>query len=382
MSEKAKNKGRLGGIASVLCFGIIGLGCGISMVPFMIYALEEEGNMFIFLLGVLILFSLMYLSIFIEMAIHEARHRVCGIATGYKFLSYRIGSFTFIKEEGRIKVKRYVLPGTGGQCLMSPPPYSSSMPYVLYNAGGAILNFLSSLLFLLLFFLFYPVPFLSSFLLMSAFVSFGLGAMNIIPLIYGNDGSNILNIGRSKKEKESFWAQMKLVEYQSRGIRLKDMPEEIFPVKAKDEIEGIMSASAFVFYENKLIDEGDYEGALEKAEEALSSPLLPQILRVTVKCDVIYLLLILEKDKKEVDAIKDKTLIKQLKAMRGLITVMRSEYSYALLYEKNEDKAAEIRKAFDSTSEKYPYAYEIESERYLMDKALSLYLEDSAIGKI
>ena len=307
------------------------------------------------------------------MAIHEAGHLVFGLATGYKFLSYRIGSFTFIKEEGRIKVKRYVLPGTGGQCLMSPPPYSSSMPYVLYNAGGAIFNFLSFLLFLLFFFLFYTVPFLSSFLLMSAFVSFGLGAMNIFPLIYGNDGSNILNIGRSKKEKESFWAQMKLVEYQNRGIRLKDMPEEIFPVKAKDEIEGIMSASAFVFYENKLIDEGDYEGALEKAEEALSSPLLPQILRVTVKCDVIYLLLILE---------KDKTLIKQLKAMRGLITVMRSEYSYALLYEKNEDKAAEIRKAFDSTSEKYPYASEIESERYLMDKALSLYLEDSAIGKI
>ena len=56
----------------------------------------------------------------------------------------------------------------------------------------------------------------------------------------------------------------------------------------------------------------------------------------------IYLLLILKRDKKEVDEIKDKTLIKQLKAMRGLITVMRSEYSDALLYEKNEDKAAEI----------------------------------------
>ena len=170
-------------------------GLRISMVPFMIYALEEEGNMFIFLLGVLILFSLMYLSIFIEMAIHEAGHLFFGLATGYKFLSYRIGSFTFIKEEGRIKVKRYVLPGTGGQCLMSPPPYSSSMPYILYNAGGAIFNFLSFLLFLLFFFLFYTVPFLSSFLLMSAFVSFDLGAMNIIPLIYGNDGSNILNIG-------------------------------------------------------------------------------------------------------------------------------------------------------------------------------------------
>ena len=381
MSEQ-KRKGKGGTVISFLFFMFIGAGAGISMFPALDYILSGEGNMFIGIVAILMMISLMYVALILEMAIHELGHLFFGLLTGYTFISYRLGSFLIMKEEGKLKVKRYSLPGTGGQCLMAPPEYSPTFPVVLYNAGGAIFNFLSFLLFLLFFFLFYTVPFLSSFLLMSAFVSFGLGAMNIIPLIYGNDGSNILNIGRSKKEKESFWAQMKLAEYQNRGIRLKDMPEEIFPVKAKDEIEGIMSASAFVFYENKLIDEGDYEGALEKAEEALSSPLLPQILRVTVKCDVIYLLLILKRDKKEVDEIKDKTLIKQLKAMRGLITVMRSEYSYALLYEKNENKAAEIRKAFDSTSEKYPYASEIESERYLMDKALSLYLEDSATRKI
>ena len=58
--------------------------------------------------------------------------------------------------------------------------------------------------------------------------------------------------------------------------------------------------------------------------------------------------------------------------MRGMLFVMRSEYAYALLYEGNDNKANEIRKAFDSTALSYPYVSEIEGERYLMDKALSL----------
>ena len=83
-------------------------------------------------------------------------------------------------------------------------------------------------------------------------------------------------------------------------------------------------------------------------------------------------LLILKKDKKEIEKIKDKKLIKEMKAMRGMLFVMRTEYAYALLYEENENKANEIRKAFDMAAETYPYVSEVEGERYLMDKALSL----------
>ena len=79
-----------------------------------------------------------------------------------------------------------------------------------------------------------------------------------------------------------------------------------------------------------------------------------------------------KKDKKEIGEIKDKKLIKEMKAMRGMLFVMRCEYAYALLYEENENKANEIRKAFDMAAETYPYVSEVEGERYLMDKALSL----------
>ena len=373
MSDIKKNKGRFGTVVAVLCFALIGVGCGLAVIPVLDYFMEGEGNFFIALMGLLLMLSLMYLAIFLEMVIHEMGHLVFGLLTGYKFVSYRVGSITFIKEEGRIRVKRFTLPGTGGQCLMAPPEYSRNMPYVLYNAGGAIFNFISSLIFILLFFPFSDIPFLSSFLLMAAFISFGLGAMNIIPLIYGNDGSNIANIYKSEMERKAFWAQMKMAQMQSENIRLKDMPDEVFPVRSKEEVEGIMTSSAFAYYESYLVDRGEFEEALNIAKEVISSPLLIGILRSAVKCDEIYSLLILKKDKKEIDEIKDKKFIKEMKGMRGMLFVMRCEYAYALLYEGNVNKANEIRKAFDLTASNYPYLSEIQGERYLMDEALSRY---------
>lgn len=373
MSDKVKNKGRLGTLVSVLCFAIIGVGCGIAVIPVIDYFMGEDSNFFIALMGLFLMMSLMYIAIFLEMAIHEMGHLVFGLLTGYKFVSYRVGSFTFIKEDGKLKIKKFTLPGTGGQCLMAPPEYTPTMPYVLYNAGGAIFNFISSLIFLLLFFPFSDIPFFSSFLLMAAFISFGLGAMNIIPLIYGNDGSNIANIHKSEMERKAFWSQMKMAQLQSENIRLKDMPEEVFPVRCKEEMVGIMTSSAYAYYESFLVDSGEFEEALNIAKEVISSPLLVGVLRTAVKCDEIYTLLLLGREKKEIDEIKDKKLIKEMKAMRGMLFVMRCEYAYALLYEGNVNKANEIRKAFDLTASNYPYLSEIEGERYLMDEALSRY---------
>ena len=271
MSDDKKNKGRFGTLISVLCFALIGVGCGIASFPLIDYFFEGEGNSFIGIMGLLLLLSLMYVSVFLEMAIHELGHLVFGLLTGYKFLSYRIGSFNFIKENGNLKIKRYSLPGTGGQCLMAPPEYSENFRFLLYNAGGAIFNFISSLLFLILFFLFSSLPFLSSFLLMTVFIAIGLGLMNIVPLIYGNDGSNIANIRKSEIEKKSFWAQMEMVALQSEGARLKDMPSDVFPVRRKEEIDGIMSSFALAYYESYLMDRGQFEDALALSREVLSS---------------------------------------------------------------------------------------------------------------
>ena len=312
MSEQ-KRKGKGGTVISFLFFMFIGAGAGISMFPALDYILSGEGNIFIGIVAILMMISLMYVALILEMAIHELGHLFFGLLTGYTFISYRLGSFLIMKEEGKLKVKRYSLPGIGGQCLMAPPEYSPTFPVVLYNAGGAIFNFLSSLIFLALFFPFMAAPFLSSFLLMSAFVAFGLGAMNIIPLIYGNDGSNIVAIRKSERERRCFWCQMKMAALQGQGMRLKDMDESLFPVLTKEEASSSMSASALSYRASRLLDEGRIEEAGKVAEEAVSSPFLPQVLVTLEKVDLLYIYLITGVDRKRIMEAKDRKLINAMK---------------------------------------------------------------------
>ncbi len=88
-----------------------------------------------------------YVWIGVQTIIHEAGHLVFGLLTGYHFSSFRIGSFMWVKREGRIRFARYSLAGTGGQCLLAPPDMQDGrFPYVLYHMGGSLMNLLSAVL--------------------------------------------------------------------------------------------------------------------------------------------------------------------------------------------------------------------------------------------
>ena len=100
---------------------------------------------------VLILLIYMYAAIFVHVIIHEAGHLVFGLLSGYSFTSFRIFSFMWIKENGKLRLKRLSLAGTAGQCLMTPPELvDGKMPVVLYNLGGSIMNLLTGGIFLVI----------------------------------------------------------------------------------------------------------------------------------------------------------------------------------------------------------------------------------------
>ena len=60
------------------------------------------------------------LSFWLQAILHEGGHLVCGLLSGYRFLSFRVGSFTLLRQNGRLVLRRFYLPGTGGQCLLEP----------------------------------------------------------------------------------------------------------------------------------------------------------------------------------------------------------------------------------------------------------------------
>lgn len=95
------------------------------------------------LLAILILLF----SIFLQVLLHEGGHLVCGLATDYRFVSFRIFNLTFIRKDGKLCIKRFSLAGTGGQCLLTPPERPlEDIPTTLYNLGGVLANLLTAIL--------------------------------------------------------------------------------------------------------------------------------------------------------------------------------------------------------------------------------------------
>ena len=42
------------------------------------------------------------IAVSLQVVLHEAGHLVCGLASGYRFVSFRIFSFTWIRQGGKV----------------------------------------------------------------------------------------------------------------------------------------------------------------------------------------------------------------------------------------------------------------------------------------
>ena len=87
------------------------------------------------------------LALLAQITLHEGGHLVCGLLSGYRFCSFRVGSLMWMKVDGHLRLRRLRLAGTDGQCLMSPPDMvDGRLPVTLYNFGGALANLLFNLI--------------------------------------------------------------------------------------------------------------------------------------------------------------------------------------------------------------------------------------------
>lgn len=56
----------------------------------------------------------LYAAAFLQTIVHEGGHLVCGLLSGYKFSSFRVGKVILVKKKDGIKRGRYSLMGTRG----------------------------------------------------------------------------------------------------------------------------------------------------------------------------------------------------------------------------------------------------------------------------
>ncbi len=374
--KRGKIRGRVIGILGLAAAMLIGGAGGYAIAALTDFNLGGEESFLNILVTIIVAAACVYIAFFLQAALHEAGHMICGLLTGYRFVSYRVGSFMWIRIDGKIHLKRFSLAGTGGQCLMDPPDLKDGkVPYVLYNLGGALMNLIVSIVSFLLAGAFDGIWYLSLFFGVMTAVGVWLTAVNGIPLkleMLNNDGRNIIEIGRNREEMYSFWVQMKMNGQMAEGIRTKDMPEEWFALPDEEGMKHTMTMARAVASAGRLMDEHDFAGAAELIDRLLAADSgLTGLHRYLLIPERIYCELLGERREEILDRWKEKDLQKVLKQMKNYPQVIRAEYAYALLRDHDEEKAEKIRRRFDKVTKSYPYPADAQSERELMEIAQS-----------
>lgn len=315
-----------------------------------------------------------YAAVFVQLILHEAGHLVFGLLSGYRFSSFRIGSLMWVKQDGVLHFRRLSIAGTGGQCLMAPPDLvDGRIPVTLYNLGGAMMNLIASGVFFALYWAAAPDSLVSLTFCVLAIVGVMTALMNGVPLHLGtvdNDGYNALSLRRDPEAQRAFWVQLEVNARTAEGVRLRDMDDMWFQIPSDAAMKNSMVAAVGVLACSRLMDEHRFDEAERQMARflALDSGIVG-LHRGLMICDRIYTELITQNRPEALNALRTKAQEKFMKSMKGYPSVIRTEYAWALLGERNREQAEKYKELFEKRAKSYPYPSEIQSERELMEIA-------------
>ncbi len=307
----------------------------------------------------------MFASILFMIATHELGHLIFGLLTGYRFISFRIFSFMLVKSEGKWAIRRMSIPGTGGQCLMAPPPKKNGkFPFVLYNLGGIFFCGILSLIPMIIG-LSMPSGELGMILFLFGFVSFVMNLINAIPTngkSMLNDATNLKMALESDVAKLAFWNQLEYAALNAQNISSADMPEELFFIPDKKDFSNPLIFWQVVAAVDRAEAMGEYERAKEIAFFALDNaasiaPLYQSVLQI----EAVYLGSILASDPERTHEYYEK--IQKMPALKSFTAFYRASYAHLLLVKKDMQEAEKILPELIKKIKKAPYQIEADFEQ-------------------
>lgn len=322
------------------------------------------------------LFLAMVLAVIVQIAVHEAGHLVGGLMSGYRFVSYRVGSFALIRRDGKFMFKRFGIAGTGGQCLMLPPdrPIEQirTMPYDL---GGVVANLLLSVLCVIVLlcvdldfsYAVYPV--------MMAIAGFGLAALNGIPInINGmpNDGMQAVMLRKDMVTKRVLFTLLKAYALVQNGIRPRDLPAEWFDCELDKENINPLVVNMLSMKVGVLLDCMEWEEARELCAALLEKENhIPVIFLYEFRCEYVFTLLVTGEKAKAAEIYADKTLQAYIRQTQEIMpSRQRLLCAVSLLLDNDRAKAEEIAAKVERNREQYISLGEAISELEIMKSLL------------
>ena len=365
-----KKKKNYGDIAAKIIMLLTGAVCGI----FIIFTMNFFGTLVKGPAAFLLMFAeamiIMYIASFVQTIIHESGHLIFGLITGYKFVSFRIGHFMFIKEKGRLKIKLYNVVGTAGQCLMMPPQWNEKIPYRLYNLGGCIMNAATALFALAAYFAAGAEGFFALCMAMLAVMGLSMALTNGIPMRVGgisNDGMNAALLDKKENTLRAFWLQLYVNGLIAKGERYRNMPREWFRLPEGEELSDPICCAMGVMLYNFCFDMHEFDEAEQTINYMLNAPGLLDVEKNELLCELLFLRVLRGAPKEEIDSLLTPKLDKYIKATANYVSRRRLAYAYQLLYLKNYSTAQKCLEVFERTAATYPYSAETENEREIIE---------------
>lgn len=330
------------------------------------------------LLSCLLVLVCLIAVVFIQIILHEGGHLIFGLATGYRFVSFRVGSLTLVKENGRFRFKKYSISGTGGQCLLSPPdvPYEQ-LPYFWYNAGGVLMNLITATISLILWIKFPDAPLLiHTFLLYSFICGFFMALMNGIPMKMAgisNDGYNLVMMHKDLTSRKYLAIQLYVNAASQQGMRLKDMPDKWFPDIDITDYTNFLQVSIEILHASRAIDRKEYEVALPYLDELMlhREKIIGLYVR-EIACEILYIELIGACRKEVIEKLLTDKLQKYIDRYKSMMSSkQRLRCALALHWENDAVKARGIYNKVAANRDKYLMQGEVISDLDLMEDMLN-----------
>lgn len=340
---------------------------------------EKAGNikMVTLLLSCLLSLVCLIIAVFLQIILHEGGHLILGLATGYRFVSFRVGSLTLIKENGRFRFKRFSISGTGGQCLLSPPdkPYNQ-LPYFWYNAGGVLMNLLTAIATLILWVMFPDMPMpLHLFLLLFFTVGFFLALMNGIPMKMSgitNDAYNLILMSKDADSRRSLAVQLYVNAEIQNGVRPKDMPEEWFrDIEIKD-YRNLLHVNIKLLHAARLIDRMEFEEARAVLDALfLHREEIVGVFVLEIGCELLFLELVGACRQEKIESLYTEKLQKYVLRYKNLMSSkQRLLFALALYQDRDILKAKEIYEKLSANRDRYLMQGDVASDLDIMGRLL------------
>ena len=330
----------------------------------------NAATIFMVFVNIVFMLLVLILGFIIHIIIHELGHLIFGLISGYKFVSFRLGSVTLIREEKGFQFKKFNIPGTGGQCLMMPPDKKyGDFPFIIYNLGGVIANILFSLGTILIAVSIEESPVFKLILILISISGIFAGLTNAIPLKVGgisNDGHNTMTMIKNNDSKESFYLQLRVNGLQSEGFRLRDMAYEEFKLVEGRDYTNPLNFSRILLNHNYHLDRMDFQGveeALDFGERYFYDTIA--VYQMELSCEKMFLELIGDADPKIIQRLYDEDLQKYIKASKFMLNKKRIMMAYEAFYNKDKEKALKYYQELKSLAQKYPVKGEADMELML-----------------